>query len=92
VQFEWDENKAASNLIKHGISFEEACTVFYDDFSRTISDPFSTSHEQRYLTLGLSVTLKVLLVVHVERYQDKIRIISAREATNAERKKYEQYR
>jgi uncharacterized DUF497 family protein len=92
LQFDWDDNKAASNLEKHGVSFEEASTVFYDYLSRTVSDPFAPSGEHRFLTLGMSVATNVLMVVHTETYEDHIRIISARRATNAERMKYEQYR
>jgi uncharacterized DUF497 family protein len=91
LQFEWDKNKAASNLSKHGVAFEEACTVFYDYLSRTVSDPFAPSGEHRFLTLGMSAASRVLMVVHTETYEDHIRIISARPATNAERIKYEQY-
>lgn len=92
LQFDWDDNKAASNLEKHGVSFEEASTVFYDYLSRTVTDPFAPSGEHRFLTLGVSAASKVLMVVHTETHEDHIRIISARLATNAERMKYEQYR
>ncbi len=92
MQFYWDNDKAASNLDKHGVSFEEASTVFYDYLSRTVSDPFAPSGEQRFLTLGMSTASKVLMVVHTETHEDHIRIISARAATNAERMKYEHYR
>ncbi len=92
LKFDWDVDKAASNFDKHGVSFEEASTVFYDYLSRTVSDPFAPSGEHRFLTLGMSNANKILMVVHTEIYEDHIRLISARVATNAERMKYEQYR
>jgi uncharacterized DUF497 family protein len=92
VIFDWDENKAKLNLQKHGVSFEEASSVFYDDLSRTVLDPFSSVGESRFLTLGLSAAMNILLVVHTEVEENCIRIISARQATKDERRKYEQYR
>jgi uncharacterized protein len=87
--FEWHEKKAKENLNKHGISFEEAKTVFNDPFSITISDPNHSLDEERYIDIGLSLEGELLVVVYTER-QSKIRIISCRQATKAERKVYEQ--
>lgn len=92
MRFEWDAKKALSNLNKHGVSFEEASSVFYDEFSRTVVDPFCLATELRFLTLGMAKTSRILLVVHLEEHDDLIRIVSARPATNAERVKYESYR
>jgi uncharacterized DUF497 family protein len=91
LKFDWDKSKAASNLSKHGVAFEEACTVFYDYLSRTVPDPFAPSGECRFLTLGMSNASRILMIVHTELHENQIRIISARPATNAERTKYEQY-
>ncbi len=88
-QFEWDEDKAPENLRKHGVSFEEAETVFYDRLSVTVSDEEHSTYEVRYLQVGLSDQGRVLLVVHTLR-EDIIRIISARQATARERKHYEE--
>ena len=86
--FEWDEEKAAFNLEKHGISFEEASTVFKDSLSLTINDPVHSFDEQRFITIGESVEREIIVVVHTQR-GTKIRIISAREATRRERRDYE---
>ena len=87
-EFEWDFVKAASNLEKHGISFAEAVTVFFDPLSLTIPDPVHSQGENRFVITGLSYQRRQLVVVHVDR-GDRIRIISARLATPSERKKYE---
>jgi uncharacterized DUF497 family protein len=86
--FEWDPNKAAENLQKHGVSFEEAATVFGDFLSVTIDDPLHSDDEQRLVIIGQSVRGQTLVVVHTVR-GDKIRIISTRRATKQERKSYE---
>ena len=86
--FEWDEKKASENVKKHGVSFEEAATVFGDPFSITIYDPLHSKDEDRFVILGLSNKNRLLVVVHTDRY-NKIRIISARKATKRERKQYE---
>ena len=86
--FEWDDKKAAQNIKKHGISFEEATTVFGDPFSITIYDPLHSKEEDRFVILGMSNKNRILVVVHTER-NDRIRIISARKATKKERKQYE---
>ncbi|MFM5889319.1 MAG: BrnT family toxin [Dolichospermum sp.] len=88
--FEWHEEKAQENLKKHGISFEEAKTVFNDPLSITIADSQHSDDEERYIDIGLSSKGQLLIVVYTER-QSNIRIISSRKATNAERKIYEQY-
>ena len=88
VEFEWNTEKAESNLQKHGVSFEEAATVFFDPLSLTIPDPLHSGGENRYVTTGLSNQQRQLIVVHSEG-DDRIRIISARLATAGERKKYE---
>ena len=90
MRFEWDAAKAAVNLEKHGITFEEASTVFADELSLTFADPDS-SDEPRYLIFGLSSASRYLVVVHTER-DDKMRIISARRLTPRERRDYEQLR
>ncbi len=88
LAFEWDENKAEQNLKKHGVSFEEASTIFGDPLERTIHDPLHSEAEDRFISLGQSERRRLLVVVFTER-GDKIRIISAREATRRERKDYE---
>jgi hypothetical protein len=85
ISFEWDATKAASNFKKHGISFEEAQSVFYDDFAVQFFDNEHAENEDRFLMLGMSVNIKLLLVCHCERNADQvIRIISARKATSRE--------
>ena len=86
--FEWDEEKAAKNLTKHGVSFSEASTVFADPLSRTIPDPLHSEDEDRFVVLGQSGLQHTLVVVHTYRGQI-IRIISARTATSRERRDYE---
>ena len=87
--FEWDVKKAEKNLLKHNVSFEEAETVFDDILSFTFQDPDHSIHEEREITIGYSVKNRLILVFFTER-NNKIRIFSAREATNKERKKYEE--
>ena len=88
MEFEWDPGKAASNLQKHGVSFEEASTVFSDFLSYTFTDPDHSSRELRFLTVGKTETGKLLVVSHTDRNAG-IRIISARGLTNRERVLYE---
>jgi uncharacterized DUF497 family protein len=88
AEFEWDREKSESNLQKHGVSFEEAATVFFDPLSLTIPDPLHSAEENRFVTIGLSDQQRQLVVVHSEG-DDRIKIISARLATASERKKYE---
>lgn len=91
IKFEWDSTKAASNKKKHGISFEEAKSVFYDEFAAQFYDSDSSElGEDRFLMLGISYESRILLVCHCEEDSgDIIRIISARKATKKERKLYE---
>ena len=88
TEFEWDPVKAESNLLKHGVAFAEAATVFFDPLSITVPDPLHSGEEDRFVVTGLSYGQRHLVVVHVDR-GDRIRIINARLATPAERKKYE---
>jgi uncharacterized protein len=93
IEFVWDEDKNLSNQKKHRISFEEAKSVFYDENARLIADPDHSGNEDRFILLGLSFSLRLLVVVHVYREDDEmIRIISARKATNNESKIYNQGR
>ena len=91
--FEWDANKARSNVAKHGISFEEATTVFDDPYARVIADPDHSLDEERFVILGLSSQARELVVCHCLRGTDKsvIRIISARKATKTETRQYWRY-
>ena len=89
LTFEWDENKADRNLKKHGVSFEEASTVFGDPLSLTIGDPLHSEEEDRFVILGESHRRRFLVVVFTER-GESIRIISARLASRRERKQYEE--
>jgi uncharacterized protein len=89
MQFEWDPKKAASNLRKHGVSFEEAATVFEDDLSLTGDDPDHSVDEPRQVTFGISSAGHLLVVLHTER-GERIRIISARTVTGPERRIYEE--
>jgi uncharacterized protein len=90
VQFEWDSRKAAANAAKHGVSFDEATTVFNDPLALTFDDPAHSQGEYRYLTFGVSAAQIALVVCHTDR-DDTIRIISARRMTPKERRDYEQY-
>jgi uncharacterized protein len=89
LEFEWDRDKAKRNIKKHGVSFEEAMTVFADPLSSTIHDPEHSDEEDRYIILGESNRRRLLVVVFTDR-DDRIRIISASLATRSERKKYEE--
>ena len=89
MNFEWDPEKAARNLGKHGISFEEAATVFGDPLSITYYDPAHSVGESRYITLGMSRSGRLLIVAHTDRGEN-IRIISARQTTQRERKQHEE--
>jgi uncharacterized protein len=84
--FEWDEEKAVANYLKHGIQFDEACSAFQDPLSLTILDPLHSDDEMRYILIGVSIALRLLVVVHTDR-GDKVRIISARKA-NAKEARY----
>lgn len=89
IEFEWDPRKAESNLRKHGVSFTEAGTVFGDELAITVSDPDHSEDEDRLITIGWSDHRRLLIVSHTDR-AGKIRIISARELTKAERREYEE--
>ncbi len=88
MDFEWDETKAESNERKHGVNFREAMTVFADPLSITGDDPGHNDDEDRFLTMGMSVSGRLLVLSHTDR-GDVVRIISARKATRRERKDYE---
>lgn len=89
MQFEWDDNKAASNLSKHEVSFEEAKTVFDDPLYVDFYDPDRSEDEERYLIVGESNRGRLLIVSYTER-GNSIRLISAREVTRTEREAYEE--
>ena len=89
MDFEWNPRKAEINLSKHGVSFIEAATVFGAELAITVSDPDHSNDEDRYITIGWSNSRRLLMVSHTDR-GDRIRIISARELTRAERKAYEE--
>ncbi len=85
IEFEWDETKAAANLKKHHVSFDEAKSIFFDDFGVQFFDDAHSSDEERFLMLGMSSGANLLIVCHCERnYGANIRIISARQATKRE--------
>lgn len=88
MQFEWDPVKAGQNLRKHGVSFEEAMTVFYDRLSATFDDPDHSATEPRFITVGYSSGGQLIVVAHTDR-EEAVRIISARPATPRERRKHE---
>lgn len=91
IKFEWDMLKAASNLRKHKISFEEAKSVFFDEFAVQFFDDEHSSDEERFLMLGMSSIARLLIVCHCERKNGEvIRIISARKATKGERVFYQE--
>jgi uncharacterized DUF497 family protein len=89
MEFEWNPDKAALNLEKHGVSFQEAATVFNDPLSMTFPDPDHSIGESRYVIIGLSRFGQLLVVAHTDR-ETKVRIINARKATRQERRFYEQ--
>ena len=89
LDLEWDKEKARRNVRKHGVSFEEAATVFADPLSLTIDDPLLSWREMRFVTVGRSGRGRLLVVAHTER-GDTIRIISARTAMRSERISYEE--
>lgn len=90
ISFDWDEQKAWSNERKHGISFEEAQTAFYDENARLSYDPDHSQSEDRYLLLGMSSSLRILVVCHVYQQNGEcIRVISARKVTKQEQQQYQ---
>ena len=89
LQFDWDPKKDVANQRKHGVSFEEASTVFSDERALLIDDPDHSEDEERFIVLGLSAGLRTLVVCHCYREaQDVIRLISARKASKREREAY----
>ena len=89
IRFQWDQNKNQANIKKHKVSFEEAKSVFFDEYARVIPDPEHSINEERFIILGLSFKLKLIVVVHTYKENDEIiRIISARKATKSESKYY----
>lgn len=89
IHFVWDKHKATINERKHGISFEEAQTVFYDEHSIEFFDPDHSEDEDRFIMLGLSFKLRILIVCYCAKEDTAIRIISARKATRHEAKSYQ---
>jgi len=93
LRFEWDPRKASGNRRKHGVSFEEAATVFADEHALFLADPEHSEEEERFLLLGLSSDLRTLVVCHCLRERgDVIRLISARKADRLERAQYKKGR
>ena len=90
MRFEWDAAKAYRNLLKHGVSFEEAATVFGDPLSDTFDDPDHSADERRFLIIGSSQQGRMLVVSHTDD-GEVVRIVSAREPTRGERESYEQF-
>ncbi len=89
LRFEWNDRKAVTNLKKHGVSFEEAKSVFFDERAKLIDDPDHSDDEERFVLLGMSGALRLLLVCHCYRSEGNvIRIISARKAISKESKSY----
>jgi hypothetical protein len=92
ITFSWDDRKESENQRKHGVSFDEAATVFADEKARLKHDPDHSQEEDRFILLGFSAKLRLLMVVHAYRIDDQeVRIISARKATRNERKQYGQF-
>lgn len=90
MKFEWDEAKALANVGKHGVSFEEARTVFGDAFALHQYDGPHSWSEERFIIVGMSERPRLLFVVYVERIEERFRLISARQATPRERRNYEE--
>ena len=90
--YEWDPKKAAANLKKHKVSFEEAASVFADPFALTFDDPDHSVEERRFITIGTSSSGRVVFVSHVDQGEDQVRIISARGATKSEAHGYQKSR
>lgn len=92
MDFVWNDEKSKTNLTKHGVSFDEAKSVFFDEFARLEYDPDHSKNEDRFVLLGVSSLLKLLVVIHVEIEEDIIRIISARKATRKEGLQYRRFK
>ncbi len=88
MQFEWDPDKARSNILKHGVSFDEASTVFEDALSLTVPDPMHSKDEDRFVLTGISHRNRLLIVIHTDR-DNRVRIVMARRAARKERIQYE---
>jgi hypothetical protein len=92
LTFEWNSRKASENQRKHGVTFDEAKSAFFDENARVIPDPEHSESEQRFVLLGLSTRLRLLVVIHCYRESDDvIRIVSARKADPSERRQYAEY-
>lgn len=89
LRFSWDPRKAAANLRKHGVAFEEASTAFGDPLSITVPDPDHSADEERFVLIGVSRQQRLLVVVHAERSEEEVRLISARLANRREQRDYE---
>lgn len=93
LRFEWDAKKAKSNLKRHGVSFDEARTAFYDEWARLYDDPDHSNEEDRFLLIGMSARLRTLLIAHCYRGRESvIRLISARKADKDEAEEYWRFR
>ena len=88
--YEWDAKKAAASERKHGVTFEEARTVFSDPLAETFDDPDHSANEHRFITIGTSVQQRLLFVAHADRGEDRVRVISARGATRGETHAYQE--
>jgi hypothetical protein len=92
IHFIWDEDKNRSNRLKHGVTFEEARTAFFDDKARVMDDPDHSGFEDRFVLLGMSNKLRLLLVCHCYREsEEQIRIVSARKAIAPEARQYRRW-
>jgi uncharacterized DUF497 family protein len=89
-RFEWDRRKSQSNLVKHGVSFDEASTVFDDSLARIFDDEFHSQDEKREIIIGHSINNRLIVVCFAERPNERIRVISARLPTSQERQAYEE--
>ena len=92
MTYTWDARKASANLRQHGVSFEEAATVFLDPGARTFYDPDHSESEHRFITIGFSANQRLLFVAHADQDEETVRIISARKATTREDKDYAKIR
>ena len=90
VIYEWDPAKAADSKRKHGVSFDEAATVFLDPLAETFDDPDHSAHERRFITIGESTRRRLLFIAHADRGVDRVRIISVRLATRGENNAYQE--
>lgn len=91
LNFDWDTEKAKINFQKHGVSFEEAMTVFEDPEALLIADPEHSTEEDRFILLGLSSSFRLIIVCHCYRKEETIRLFSARKATKSERNQYNRH-